>query len=203
MLKVYERAYRLYVVTYKICQMLQSWDKLLSSGTSEIHPDCGITVEGGVRNPDVSYPDDSYPKLRWFVPNAKMIRTQTLDDSYPTAYARVRSNYNNRSLSLRRLVTRERRRYWKRWDFSLTYNSKGNVNYTKLASSHFSLLDGSNLYGDVWTRGIINFTKLYFVSSCAFTRSILLSRALSRELDEINHLSLSLCTLVTRERRRY
>ena len=35
---------------------------------------------------DVSYPDDSYPKLRWFVPNAKMIRTQTLDDSYPTAF---------------------------------------------------------------------------------------------------------------------
>ena len=32
---------------------------------------------------DVSYPDDSYPKLRWFVPNAKMIRTQSLDDSYP------------------------------------------------------------------------------------------------------------------------
>ena len=28
MLKVYERAYRLYVVTYKICQMFQSWDKL-------------------------------------------------------------------------------------------------------------------------------------------------------------------------------
>ena len=35
---------------------------------------------------DVSYPDDSYPKLRWFVPNAKMIRTQSLDDSYPTAF---------------------------------------------------------------------------------------------------------------------
>ena len=44
MLKVYEGAYRLYVVTYKIYQMLQSWDKLLSSGTSEIHRDCGITV---------------------------------------------------------------------------------------------------------------------------------------------------------------
>ena len=44
MLKVYERAYRLYVVTYKIYQMLQSWDKLLSSGTSEIHRDFGITV---------------------------------------------------------------------------------------------------------------------------------------------------------------
>ena len=29
MLQVYERANRLYVVTYKICQMLQSWDKLL------------------------------------------------------------------------------------------------------------------------------------------------------------------------------
>ena len=44
MLQVYERAYRLYVVTYKICQMLQSWDKLLSSSTStEIHRDCGIT----------------------------------------------------------------------------------------------------------------------------------------------------------------
>ena len=28
MLQVYERAYRLYVVTYKICQMFQSWDKL-------------------------------------------------------------------------------------------------------------------------------------------------------------------------------
>ena len=26
--QVYERAYRLYVVTYKICQMFQSWDKL-------------------------------------------------------------------------------------------------------------------------------------------------------------------------------
>ena len=44
MLQVYERAYRLYFVTYKICQMLQSWDKLLSSGTSEIHRHCGITV---------------------------------------------------------------------------------------------------------------------------------------------------------------
>ena len=44
MLKVYERAYRLYVVTYKIYQMLQSWEKLLSSGTSEIHRDFGITV---------------------------------------------------------------------------------------------------------------------------------------------------------------
>ena len=33
--------------------------------------------------PDVSYPDDSYSKLRWFVPNAKMIRTQSLDASYP------------------------------------------------------------------------------------------------------------------------
>ena len=45
MLQVYERAYRLYVVTYKISQMLKSWDKLfvLSSGTSEIHRDCGIT----------------------------------------------------------------------------------------------------------------------------------------------------------------
>ena len=32
---------------------------------------------------DVSYPGDSYPKLRWFVPIAKMIRTQSLDDSYP------------------------------------------------------------------------------------------------------------------------
>ena len=45
MLKVYERAYRLYIVTYKIYQMLQSWDKLLSSGTSEIHRDCGITAQ--------------------------------------------------------------------------------------------------------------------------------------------------------------
>ena len=35
---------------------------------------------------DVSYPDDSYAKLRWFVPNAKMIRSQSLDDSYPTAF---------------------------------------------------------------------------------------------------------------------
>ena len=32
---------------------------------------------------------------------------------------------------------------------------------------------------------------------------ILLSRALSRELDEINYRSLSSCRLVTRERRRY
>ena len=37
MLQVYERAYRLYVVTYKICQMLQSWDKLFSTIR-----DCGI-----------------------------------------------------------------------------------------------------------------------------------------------------------------
>ena len=29
MLQVYERAYRLYVVTYKMCQMLQSLDKLV------------------------------------------------------------------------------------------------------------------------------------------------------------------------------
>ena len=45
MLEVYERAYRLYVVTYKVCQMPQSWDKLLSTSTStELHRDCGITV---------------------------------------------------------------------------------------------------------------------------------------------------------------
>ena len=46
MLEVYERAYRLYVVTYKICQMLQSWDKLLSSTSTstECHRDFGITV---------------------------------------------------------------------------------------------------------------------------------------------------------------
>ena len=45
MLQANERGWRLYVVTYKISQMLQSWDKLfvLSSGTSEIHRDCGIT----------------------------------------------------------------------------------------------------------------------------------------------------------------
>ena len=39
---------------------------------------------------------------------------------------------------------------------------------------------------------IINFTKWYIVSC------ILLSRALSRELDQINHYSLSLYRLVTR-----
>ena len=45
MQQVYERAYRLYVVTYKICRILQSWDKLLSTSTStEIYHDCGITV---------------------------------------------------------------------------------------------------------------------------------------------------------------
>ena len=45
MLQFYERAYLLYIVTYKICQMLQSWDKLLSSSAlTEIHRDCGITV---------------------------------------------------------------------------------------------------------------------------------------------------------------
>ena len=37
MLQVHERAYRLYVFTYKICQMLQSWDKLFSAGTSTKH----------------------------------------------------------------------------------------------------------------------------------------------------------------------
>ena len=46
MLQVYESAYPLYVVTYKICQMLQSWDKLLSASVStEIHRDFGITVQ--------------------------------------------------------------------------------------------------------------------------------------------------------------
>ena len=50
MLQVYERAYRRYVVTYKICQMLQSWDKLLSSSTStKIHSDCGITVRSSIK----------------------------------------------------------------------------------------------------------------------------------------------------------
>ena len=45
MLEVYERAYRLYLVTYKICQMLQSWDTLLSTSIStELHRDCGVTV---------------------------------------------------------------------------------------------------------------------------------------------------------------
>ena len=44
MLEVYERAYRLYVVTYKICQILQSWDKLVSTSISTEHRDCGITV---------------------------------------------------------------------------------------------------------------------------------------------------------------
>ena len=42
MLQVYERAYRLYVVTYKICQMLQRWDKVLSTSTS---PKLHRTVE--------------------------------------------------------------------------------------------------------------------------------------------------------------
>ena len=37
MLQVHERAYRLYVFTYKISQMLQSWDKLFSAGTSTKH----------------------------------------------------------------------------------------------------------------------------------------------------------------------
>ena len=37
MLQVHERAYRLYVFAYKICQMLQSWDKLFSAGTSTKH----------------------------------------------------------------------------------------------------------------------------------------------------------------------
>ena len=37
MLQVHERVYRLYVFTYKICQMLQSWDKLFSAGTSTKH----------------------------------------------------------------------------------------------------------------------------------------------------------------------
>ena len=45
MLQVYARAYRLYVVTYKICQMLHSWDKLLlASSSTEIHRDSGIIV---------------------------------------------------------------------------------------------------------------------------------------------------------------
>ena len=44
MLDVYERAYRFYVVTYKICQILQSWDKLVSTSISIEHRDCGITV---------------------------------------------------------------------------------------------------------------------------------------------------------------
>ena len=47
MLQVYERAYLLCVVTqaYKICQMLQSWDKLLSTSTStKLHRDCGILL---------------------------------------------------------------------------------------------------------------------------------------------------------------
>ena len=45
MLQVYERAYRLYVVTYKVCQILQSLDKLLSTSTlTELHRDCGTTV---------------------------------------------------------------------------------------------------------------------------------------------------------------
>ena len=43
--KFCERAYRLYVVTHKIYQMLHSWDKLLSTSTlTELHRDCGITV---------------------------------------------------------------------------------------------------------------------------------------------------------------
>ena len=45
MLQVYERAYRLNVVTHKICQMLQNWDKLLSTNTlTELHRDWGIAV---------------------------------------------------------------------------------------------------------------------------------------------------------------
>ena len=44
MLQVYERAYRLYVLTYKIW-CFRGWDKLLSASTStEIHRDSGITV---------------------------------------------------------------------------------------------------------------------------------------------------------------
>ena len=49
MLQVYVRAYRLYVLTNEICQMLQSWDKLLSASSStKIHRDCGITVRSRV-----------------------------------------------------------------------------------------------------------------------------------------------------------
>ena len=45
MLQVYERAYQLYIVTYKICQMRQSWDKLLSSSaTTEIHRNCIVEL---------------------------------------------------------------------------------------------------------------------------------------------------------------
>ena len=44
MLQVYERTYRLYVLTYKIW-CFRGWDKLLSASTStEIHRDSGITV---------------------------------------------------------------------------------------------------------------------------------------------------------------
>ena len=49
MLQVYVRAYRLYVLTNEICQMLQSWDKLFSASSStKIHRDCGITVRSRV-----------------------------------------------------------------------------------------------------------------------------------------------------------
>ena len=49
MLQVYVRAYRLHVLTNKICQMLQSWDKLLSASSStKIHRDCRITVRSRV-----------------------------------------------------------------------------------------------------------------------------------------------------------
>ena len=42
MLQVYERAYRLYV--QKMSNASELPDNFLSSGTSEIHRDCGITV---------------------------------------------------------------------------------------------------------------------------------------------------------------
>ena len=58
MLQVYEGAYRLYVVTYKICQMLQSWNKLLSSSPStetellydQAESDCGPLPLGSAVN---------------------------------------------------------------------------------------------------------------------------------------------------------
>ena len=82
MLEVYERVYRLYVdvVTYKICQMRQSWDKLLLTSTStELHRDYGITVRssgkfvlknkgGGGGLSGVPYPLSPIP-LRFSLPS--------------------------------------------------------------------------------------------------------------------------------------
>ena len=95
--------------------------------------------------------NDSYPKLRWFVPNCLFDNKTFLiislsKQSKISIYINQTDSLPTRQLD--QITTTAHFLCVDSWrvsgadtkDFSLTYNSKGNGAYTKLACSHFSRL---------------------------------------------------------------